>query len=213
MDKNFDYIACMVNEKKKRKDENLQKRYFLTEVLDHMDKISHANQVVEGEVENVKAENAAIFKENKVLQKELDKINEMIKKTKATMDTERAKLKETQLIPQKYAVDKLQRELEESRVVCEETLYKQKIELSEKTAMIVDAEQDLMDLQHECRNSILRLNKQAKKLKEKSNAINWMVHNQDEIRTSSGKVVLKDVTKDSSLAGFHERIRRIANSK
>lgn len=85
----------------------------------------------------------------------------MIKKTKATMDTERAKLKgtachfchlasfglhftgltgsvETQLIPQKYAVDKLQRELEESRVVCEETLYKQKIELVSSSLKIPD---------------------------------------------------------------------------
>lgn len=127
------------------------------------------------------------------------------------------------LVPLKFEVEKLQREVDEARSECVEVLNHQRydeIEVIENK--IADADQELVDLQHESRNISIKLNKQSKRLKEKFMTINMMVQNQEEnkyftsvltFRNSKGKIIMKEASKDSGLTSFYERMRGIINSK
>ena len=88
---------------------------------------------------------------------------------------------ETYLIPLKFEVDRLQRELDELRNEWVGTMNHQRyeeIEILENK--IAEADQELAELQHESRNISIKMNKQSKRLKEKLMTINMMIQNQDD---------------------------------
>ena len=79
-----------------------------------------------------------------------------------------------------------------------------------------------MDLEHECRNSAILLEKQAKRLKDKQKMIDEMIENQDKItyflyhliffRRPNGNVVIKQATRDPELEYFSNRLKKIVNT-
>lgn len=70
--------------------------------------------------------------------------------------------------------------MENSRNEYEVTLNHQKYEqIQELQVQITEAEEELMRLEHECRNSVLKIEKQAKRLKEKQKMMDEMLENQD----------------------------------
>lgn len=85
------------------------------------------------------------------------------------------------MVPLKFEVEKLQRELDEARVEWVEVINHQRYnEIEVLENKIADADQELVDLQHESRNISIKLNKQSKRLKEKFMTVNMMVQNQEE---------------------------------
>lgn len=152
---------------------------------------------------------------------ELSRINAILKKNKNANDKELTRINDKK-IKVKYRVDKLQRELEEERIKWKDELGKHSkslINLDYQKYEILDvlehniqqADQEFLQLQHESRNTGIRLETESKRLKEKMLAMNMMIHNQDAIPTSNGKVIVKQVSKDSSMASFYSRMRKIVN--
>jgi hypothetical protein len=88
-----------------------------------------------------------------------------------------------QLALQQYTVDKLQRGLDDLREEWQATISFQKHEqIAGLHQALVEAEEELVNLEHTGRNTCLRLAKQSKRLKEKSTTINSMVYHQDRVR-------------------------------
>ena len=80
-------------------------------------------------------------------------------------------------------MEKLQRELKNLREEWQATLDYQKYEqIRTLERQIAEAEEECMDLEHEARNATIRLEKQAKRLKEKERMVLEMIANQDKIR-------------------------------
>ena len=212
MDEHFEFIPVMIKEKDKRKKENLDKRQFLTEVLDEMDSIVASNKLVQKEFEKVQEQNQTLNQENKTIEEELNKIKGLLKKEQDSYDKAKSKLTD-ELVNSRYAVDKFQRELEDSRDEWMSTLAFQRHEqLEVLESELTEAEEVLMSLEHQTRNCMLRMNKQTRRLKEKNLTINEMVKHQQKIPSAANKAAAKPASKDPELAYFHERLKKLANS-
>lgn len=181
MDEHFEFIPQMIKEKEKRKRENLDKRQFLTEVLDEMDSIVASNNLVQKEVDKIQEQNQTLNQENKAIEDELNSIKGLLKQEQSAFDKAKGKLTD-ELVNSRYAVDKLQRELEDSRDEWMSTLaYQRHEQLEVLESELTEAEEVLMSLEHQTRNCMLRMNKQIRRLNEKNLSINKMMKHQQKV--------------------------------
>ena len=228
MDKNFELIAKGVEKKQKAKDENIQKRYYLTETLDEMDACVREKDDILRDTDKLKTHNLIlgthilsfcrnshvfdfIEEECSKIQNEIKRVLYQAKKIKNAKDKEMKKVKDIKVKIQ-YSVDKSQRELEESREKWNQIIDDQvHNEICVAQDNLEEAESEISDLQHHSRNTHIRLENESKRLKEKMLAINMMINNQDSIPTSNGKVIVKQVSNHSSLSDFYDKMRKIVN--
>ncbi|CAI2367785.1 unnamed protein product [Moneuplotes crassus] len=212
MDKTFENISLLVRQKKDAKEDNIYLRNHLTETLDELDEETRMQKQLEKEIEAEKKKASENTSENNTIKKELDRIKKILGKEANSVIKEGDKLGD-ELKKCRYKVSKLQRELETSRSEQEVVLNHQRYEQIEEIQLqITEAEEELMSLEHECRNSTIQIEKQAKRLKEKQKMIDEMVSNQDKITSPYGNVVIKQNTRDPELEYFSERLKRIVNN-
>lgn len=62
MDKNFELMARVIEQKKKAKEDNLLKRYYLTEVLDDMEKEAKLRDMMNREKDQTQKHNTLLGK-------------------------------------------------------------------------------------------------------------------------------------------------------
>ena len=66
MDKNFELMARVVEQKQNAKDENLQKRYYMNELLDEMDEHSAHNNMILPDIDKIQTHNRILGKFNDI---------------------------------------------------------------------------------------------------------------------------------------------------